>query len=89
MNLLHQNLNVKFPIHYELTNQGLPPSVMFDHSSFIRPSQRSNKTAHALMTNAQTPPSNPHTIDSAHVPVINDTNTGDCFKRDINLHHIK
>ena len=61
--------------------------MMFDHGSFIRPSQRSNKTVHALMEKNQTPSSNLHTMKSAHVPVINDTNTSDCFKREVTLHH--
>ena len=62
---------------------------MFDDGSFIRPSQRSNRIAYALMTNVQTPSSNSHTMKSTHVPVINDTNTGEFFKCEVTLHHTK
>ena len=82
-------LKCKFPIHYEPTKQGFPPSVIFDHGSFIGPSQRYNKTAHDFMTKVRTTSSNSNIKQCAKVPVINNTNTGDCFKREVTLDHIE
>ena len=42
-------LKCKFPLHYEPTKQGLPPTVMFDKNSFIRPSRCNNQTAHPFL----------------------------------------
>ena len=79
----------KFPIHYEPTTQGSPPSVIFDHGSFIRPSKRNNKTAQAFMTNVQITLSDSNIMQCARVAVNNNTNTSDCFKREFDLYHIE
>ena len=82
-------LKCQFPLHYELTKQGLPPTVIFDNNSFIRPSQCNNQTVQTFMTNVQTTSFNSNSKQCVELPVINDTNTGDCFKREVALDHIE
>ena len=67
-------LNIYFDLCYEYVAQGMPTSVSFDSTQFIRP-QRANATGLALLTQCaaaiSTPASSAPVLNIEHGPTSN------------------
>ena len=75
-------LNTRFPLIYEPTKQGLPKTVDFSASNFVRPSRGMCDQAACLFTNVDVKSQSvPHA--SLFSSKIVDSNEGGCFKREV------
>ena len=82
------SINTQFPILYEPTKQGLPPSITFNESMFTRPGSNKSFMGSALMTNideSTTPKTKLVTFAPSEAPTVTDTGIGACFKREVNI----
>lgn len=86
-------LNWQFPLHYEPTKQGLPPSVQFGKESFVRPLMMGCHSGHVLLSNisdgTSKSPKDTTITPSSYGPTVTYSSTGDCFKREVLLSPFK
>ena len=78
-------IGTQFPLLYELTKQGLTPSVEFPDGTFIRPTCGHNNVVSALLTNIDanlSPTVNPlNPVNTVTSPTILEYNTASCFRQ--------
>ena len=78
-------IHTQFPLLYEPTKQGLPPSIEFPEGTFIRPNYGQNNVFSALLTNVDAnlaPTVNPfNPFNTIKSTIIVDNNTASYFIR--------
>ena len=83
--LIARGLNTKFPLVYEVTRQGLSPSVVFSDENFVRPMNGPMHTTSTLLMNA---PHDRGAIKSPSSSVTQTTSDG-CTRRYAGTSHIE
>ena len=87
------HINTRFPLNYEPTKQGLPPTVELSNRSFVRPYLASFFQASVMFANIDDHASL-STTEKCEIPVDNpspiivDSNAGSCFKCNTTTSHL-